>query len=57
MSLIRDAHFAIVHYAGTVSYNCTGWLDKNRDPINDTVVDLLKKSKNCALLCEIYAVS
>ena len=32
-------------------------LNKNRDPINDTVVDLLKKSKNCALLCEIYAVS
>ena len=57
LSLLRDAHFAIVHYAGTVSYNCTGWLDKNRDPINDTVVDLLKKSKNCALLCEIYAVS
>ena len=54
MSLIRDAHFAIVHYAGTVSYNCTGWLDKNRDPINDTVVDLLKKSKTCTLMNEIY---
>ena len=51
----KDAHFAIVHYAGTVSYNCTGWLDKNRDPINDTVVDLLKKSKNCALVNEIFS--
>merc|ERR1712223_311204 len=51
----KDAHFAIVHYAGTVSYNLTGWLDKNRDPINDTVVDLLKKTKNCALMCEIYS--
>ena len=51
----KDAHFAVVHYAGTVSYNVTGWLDKNRDPINDTVVDLLKKSKTCKLVNEIYA--
>merc|ERR1719489_405753 len=51
----KDAHFAVVHYAGTVSYNCTGWLDKNRDPVNDTVVDLLKKTKGCALMNEIYS--
>ena len=51
----KDAHFAVGHYAGTVSYNVTGWLDKNRDPINDTVVDLLKKSKTCALMAEIYS--
>ena len=29
-------------------------LNKNRDPINDTVVDLLKKSKTCTLMNEIY---
>merc|ERR1712117_389931 len=51
----KNAHFAVVHYAGTVSYNVTGWLDKNRDPINDTVVDLLKKSKNCQLMVECYS--
>merc|ERR1719347_1469854 len=51
----KDAHFAVVHYAGTVSYNVTGWLDKNRDPINDTVVDLLKKSKTSPLMVEIYS--
>merc|ERR1719400_1069467 len=51
----KNAHFAVVHYAGTVSYNVTGWLDKNRDPINDTVVDLLKKTKACALMNEIYS--
>merc|ERR1711874_540935 len=28
------------------SYNVTGWLEKNKDPVNDTVVDLLKKASN-----------
>ncbi|XP_063608871.1 myosin heavy chain, muscle-like [Penaeus indicus] len=42
----KEAHFAIVHYAGTVPYNLTGWLEKNKDPLNDTVVDQLKKSTN-----------
>ncbi|KAK4317165.1 hypothetical protein Pmani_011728 [Petrolisthes manimaculis] len=41
-----DAHFAVVHYAGTVSYNLSGWLEKNKDPLNDTVVDQLKKATN-----------
>merc|ERR1712212_885177 len=41
-----DSHFAIVHYAGTVPYNLTGWLEKNKDPLNDTVVDQLKKGTN-----------
>ena len=27
-----------------VCYTVTGWLDKNKDPLNDSVVDLLKKS-------------
>jgi len=45
-----NAHFAIVHYAGTVSYNVTGWLDKNKDPVNDTVVDVLKNSQNALLV-------
>merc|ERR1719195_57455 len=38
----KNAHFACVHYAGTVSYNVTGWLEKNKDPVNETVVELLK---------------
>merc|ERR1712001_159419 len=38
----KNAHFAVIHYAGTVSYNVTGWLEKNKDPVNDTVVDVLK---------------
>ena len=36
-----DAHFAVIHYAATVSYNLTGWLEKNKDPLNDTIVSEL----------------
>ncbi|XP_014282750.1 myosin heavy chain, muscle isoform X1 [Halyomorpha halys] len=50
----QAAHFAIGHYAGVVSYNITGWLEKNKDPLNDTVVDQYKKGSN-KLLCEIFA--
>ena len=46
----KNAHFAIIHYAGTVSYNVTGWLEKNKDPVNDTVVDILKKGSNDLLV-------
>jgi myosin heavy chain 6/7 len=46
----KNAHFAIIHYAGTVSYNVTAWLDKNKDPVNDTVVDVLKRAANNLLV-------
>eukprot|EP00062_Callorhinchus_milii_P027385 gi/632990621/ref/XP_007884251.1/ PREDICTED: myosin-7-like [Callorhinchus milii] len=39
-----EAHFALVHYAGTVDYNISGWLQKNKDPLNETVVGLYQKS-------------
>ncbi|XP_040009415.1 myosin-7B-like [Xiphias gladius] len=41
-----ETHFELVHYAGVVPYNITGWLDKNRDPLNETVVFLFQKSSN-----------
>ncbi|XP_068914317.1 myosin heavy chain, muscle isoform X34 [Tenebrio molitor] len=50
----QAAHFAIGHYAGNVPYNITGWLEKNKDPLNDTVVDLFKKGTN-KLLVDIFA--
>merc|ERR1711935_378835 len=46
----KNAHFAVVHYAGTVSYNVTAWLEKNKDPVNDTVVDVLKRASNQLLV-------
>ncbi|XP_047666437.1 myosin heavy chain, fast skeletal muscle-like [Tachysurus fulvidraco] len=49
-----EAHFSLVHYAGTVDYNITGWLDKNKDPLNDSVVQLYQKSSN-KLLSLLYA--
>ncbi|XP_069396188.1 myosin-2 [Delphinus delphis] len=39
-----EGHFSLVHYAGIVDYNITGWLDKNKDPLNETVVGLYQKS-------------
>ncbi|KAF8792400.1 Myosin-3 like protein [Argiope bruennichi] len=49
----QEAHFAIVHYAGTVPYNLNGWLEKNKDPLNDTVVDQFKHASN-KLLNDIF---
>nr|CAH7712526.1 unnamed protein product [Callosobruchus chinensis] len=50
----QAAHFTLGHYAGNVPYNITGWLEKNKDPLNDTVVDLFKKGTN-ALVQEIFS--
>merc|ERR1712088_309120 len=49
-----DAHFGVVHYAAMVSYNLTGWLFKNKDPLNDTIVEMLKNGSN-PLMVEVFA--
>jgi len=48
------AHFAVVHYAACVSYNLTGWLFKNKDPLNDTIVEMFKNGSN-DLMITIFA--
>jgi myosin heavy chain 6/7 len=47
------AHFSVVHYAAQVSYNLTGWLFKNKDPLNDTIVEMCKNGTN-ALMVRIF---
>ncbi|XP_061761698.1 myosin heavy chain, fast skeletal muscle-like [Nerophis ophidion] len=49
-----EAHFSLVHYAGTVDYNICGWLEKNKDPLNESVVQLYQKS-SLKLLSFLYA--
>merc|ERR1712158_38197 len=50
----KNAHFAISHYAGIVSYNVTGWLEKNKDPVNDSVVEIMKSNSTCNLLVLLW---
>merc|ERR550519_1584774 len=50
----KNAHFAISHYAGIVSYNVTGWLEKNKDPVNDSVVEVMKSTSSCFLLVHLW---
>ncbi|XP_073435871.1 myosin-3-like [Dendrobates tinctorius] len=49
-----EAHFSLVHYAGTVDYNISGWLEKNKDPLNETVVGLYQKS-SMKILANLYS--
>ncbi|CAC5381736.1 CHS1 [Mytilus coruscus] len=41
-----DPVFAVCHFAGKVWYNCHGFLDKNRDTLNDDLFDCMKASTN-----------
>merc|ERR1712227_161803 len=50
----KNAHFGISHYAGIVNYNVTGWLEKNKDPVNDTVVEVFKSTSKCPLLVLLW---
>merc|ERR1719342_1690403 len=51
----KNAHFGISHYAGIVNYNVTNWLEKNKDPVNDTVVEIFKSTSSCPLLVLLWA--
>jgi len=38
--------FILTHYAAEVEYSTQGWLEKNKDPLNDNVTRLLAASTN-----------
>lgn len=40
------AGFILTHYAAEVEYDTTGWLEKNKDPLNDNITRLLASSSD-----------
>ncbi|VAH44860.1 unnamed protein product [Triticum turgidum subsp. durum] len=42
----QDGAFKICHYAGEVSYDTTGFLEKNRDPLHSESIQLLSSCKS-----------
>merc|ERR1712142_546509 len=46
---VPDPHFEIHHYAGTVGYNVSGWLFKNKDPVNDAVIGMMSGATNAVV--------
>ena len=50
--------FTIKHYAGNVEYRTDGWLDKNKDPLNDNLTRIMSESTDrfVASLFAEYAV-
>jgi len=50
--------FTIKHYAGNVEYRTDGWLDKNKDPLNDNLTRIMSESTDrfVASLFSEYAV-
>ncbi|KAJ1018874.1 hypothetical protein NDA16_004677 [Ustilago loliicola] len=36
--------FTVKHYAGDVTYRTDGWLDKNKDPLNDNLTRVMSES-------------
>ncbi|CAD5218881.1 unnamed protein product [Bursaphelenchus okinawaensis] len=37
-------HFLLTHYTGQVAYNVDGWLEKNRDQVDTSILELLSTS-------------
>ncbi|XP_070539875.1 myosin-IIIa-like [Ptychodera flava] len=49
----RGAVFGIHHYAGQVTYNADGFLEKNRDTLNQNLLECLTNSEN-AFVCRLF---
>jgi myosin-3 len=38
--------FGVSHYAGKVTYDASGWLEKNRDTLPAGIMEILQQSSN-----------
>ena len=54
INLRSQNEFIVSHYAGKVSYNVTGFLDRNKDTLPDDMCQLLINSKN-KLLSNLFS--
>ncbi|RHX99740.1 hypothetical protein DYB36_002015 [Aphanomyces astaci] len=50
---VRDGRFTVVHYAGPVVYDVDGFVDKNKDALVESVVELLQNSLS-SILADMY---
>ncbi|XP_051523394.1 unconventional myosin-XIX [Myxocyprinus asiaticus] len=45
----KEPHFTVAHYAGKVSYQIEGMMEKNKDPVPPELISLLQKSQDSLL--------
>jgi len=45
--------FVVVHYAGAVTYDIDGFVEKNKDSVTNLITEALAESK-CNLIKSIY---
>uniref|UniRef100_A0A8C4ZJ21 Myosin XIX n=1 Tax=Gadus morhua TaxID=8049 RepID=A0A8C4ZJ21_GADMO len=49
----QEPHFSVTHYAGPVSYQIQGMMEKNKDPVPPEIIALLQASAN-PLLGQVF---
>ena len=52
--LKADKGFILHHYAGKVEYSTEGWVEKNKDPLNENVTRLLAGTSEHSSLQELF---
>uniref|UniRef100_A0A8C2KV81 Myosin XIX n=1 Tax=Cyprinus carpio TaxID=7962 RepID=A0A8C2KV81_CYPCA len=50
----KQPHFTVAHYAGKVSYQIEGIMEKNKDPVSPELISLLQNSQD-SLLHSLFA--
>jgi myosin protein heavy chain len=46
--------FTLKHYAGEVEYSIENWIEKNRDPLSDSIIQMLTKSTD-PFISDLYS--